>query len=209
MSRSLQRYKTGLSYAISGAALLVMLSATAQAQDATSADQKTDKPVEVVVKARRLDMAAESIQPDTGASTYVMPKALVEALPGGDNVGLNQVILQAPGVTQDSYGQLHIRGDHNNIQYRLNGIILPEGLSNFGQVLSPRYAKSIRLITGALPAQYGLRTAGVINMTTESGIKTGGTVSVYGGSHGMYQPSVTYGGSNGDDTFFGSASYQQ
>ena len=41
-------------------------------------------------------------------------------MPGGENTPLNQVVLQAPGVAQDSFGQLHVRGDHGNVQYRLN-----------------------------------------------------------------------------------------
>ena len=184
----------------------------AHAQDAQKTQNDNDVPStseDVIVRAKRLDAARQSIQPDIGASSFTLPKDLVASLPGGDNVGLNQVILQAPGVTQDSYGQLHVRGDHNNVQYRLNGIILPEGLSNFGQVLSPRFARSIQMITGALPAEYGLRTAAVINMSTESGIKPGGTMSIYGGSHGEYEPSITYGGANKGDTYFGSLSYEQ
>ncbi len=180
---------------------------TLETQDTSG--QPASKPVEVTIRARRLDAARQTIQAEVGASSYSLPQAVVKALPGGDNVALNQVILQAPGVTQDSYGQLHIRGDHNNVQYRLNGIILPEGLSNFGQVLSPKYAGGIQMVTGALPAQYGLRTAGVINITTQSGVKTGGTVSVYGGSHGDIEPSITYGGTHGDNSFFGSLSYKQ
>ena len=176
---------------------------------AVASDTDTTPPTEVVIRTQKLDAAQQIIQPDTGVSKYVMPDGLIQALPGGDNVGLNQVILQAPGVAQDSYGQLHVRGDHNNIQFRLDGVILPEGLSNFGQVLSPRYAQSIQLNTGALPAEYGLRTAAVINITTKSGLDNGGTVSLYGGSHGDYEPSITYGGHSGNDTYFGSLSYQQ
>jgi hypothetical protein len=52
-----------------------------------------------------------------------------------------------------SFGQIHVRGDHANLQYRLNGIILPEGLNVFGQVFQTRLAHSVSLITGALPAQ--------------------------------------------------------
>ncbi len=52
---------------------------------------------------------------------------LFQNQPGGDNAQLNSVVLQMPGVAQDSFGQLHIRGEHNGLQYRLNGIILPEG----------------------------------------------------------------------------------
>ena len=163
---------------------------------------------DIVVTAKRLDDARQSIQPDTGASTYTITKEAIEAIPGGDNAPLNQVILQAPGVSQDSFGQLHIRDDHNNIQYRLNGVILPEGISVFGQSLSPRIIGSVELLTGALPAEYGLLTAGIINITTKSGLfDNGGTVSVYGGSHGEYEPSFTYGGSSGNTNFFVSGSF--
>jgi outer membrane receptor for ferrienterochelin and colicins len=162
---------------------------------------------EVVVTARRLDAARATLEPALGATSYAMPKAFIQNLPGGVNTQLNQVVLQAPGVAQDSFGQLHVRGDHGNIQYRLNNVILPEGLQVFGQTLSPRLASSVQLITGALPAQYGLRTAGIINITTESGLKTGGEVSLYGGSHGVITPSVEYGGSWGQTSAFVSGSY--
>jgi outer membrane receptor protein involved in Fe transport len=162
---------------------------------------------EVVVTAQRLDAARRTVEPSLGASAYSIPRKLVENLPGGVNATLNQVILQAPGVTQDSFGQLHIRGDHNGIQYRLNNVILPEGLSVFGQSLSPRLAANIQLVTGALPAQYGLRTAGVINISTKSGFQDGGQVSLYGGAHEVIEPSAEYGGSWGSDSLFVSGSF--
>jgi hypothetical protein len=86
-------------------------------------------------------------------------------------------------------------------------VILPEGLAVFGQTLSPRLASNIELITGALPAQYGLRTAGIINITTKSGFKTGGEASIYGGSHNVITPSLEGGGSFGRSSAFGSLSY--
>ncbi|MFV4657346.1 hypothetical protein ACNJU0_21100, partial [Mycobacterium tuberculosis] len=65
--------------------------------------------------------------------------------------------------------------------------------------LSPRLVGKLSLITGAMPAQYGLRTAGVIDITTKSGLfQNGGQVSVYGGAHGTYEPSFEYGLSDGD-----------
>src|SRR5207237_8104372 len=113
----------------------------------------------------------------------------------GDKAPLNQVLLQAPGVTQDSFGQLHVRGDHANLQFRLNGVQLPEGINVFGQALETRLANSIALITGALPAQYGFRTAGIIDIQTKTGpIDPGGSATLYGGQHGWMQPSFEYGG---------------
>jgi outer membrane receptor for ferrienterochelin and colicins len=191
------------------AASLIILGAAAAspalAADAAAADQT--EVSEVLITAHRLDVALQSIEPALGATSFSMGQQFITNLPGGANTQLNQVILQAPGVTQDGFGQLHVRGDHANIQFRLNNVILPEGLSVFGQTLSPRLASNIELITGALPAQYGLRTAGIINITTKSGLKSGGEVGIYGGSHGVVTPSLEYGGSWGASSGFVSASF--
>ncbi|WP_217433755.1 TonB-dependent receptor [Caulobacter sp. S45] len=164
---------------------------------------------EVVVTAQRLNAARQSIEPSLGASTYTINSAAIAAQPGGENQQLNQVILQLPGVVQDSFGQFHVRDDHNGIQYRLNGIILPEGISVFGQTLSPRLIDSLSLITGAMPAQYGLQTAGIIDISTKSGLENGGSVSIYGGSHGTYEPSFEYGGHDGETNFFVSGEFRR
>ncbi|HEX4507830.1 MAG TPA: TonB-dependent receptor [Alphaproteobacteria bacterium] len=163
---------------------------------------------EVVVTAKRLDAARDAISPSLGASDYVIDSKAIQNTPQGVNASFNQVLLQAPGVSQDSYGQLHIRNEHANLQYRINGIILPEGISGFGQALDPRFAESIDLMTGTLPAQYGYRTAGIVDIQTKSGaFDQGGEVSLYGGSHGEFQPSFTASGSSGAFNYYVSGSY--
>jgi hypothetical protein len=163
---------------------------------------------EIVVIAQHLNEARNGIQTQTGASTYVINEAAINAAPGGDNSLLNQVVMQAPDVAQDSFGQFHVRGEHNGLQYRLNGIILPEGIAVFGQSLDPRLISSLTLVTGALPAEYGLRTAGIIDLKTKSGvIDPGGSVAIYGGSHGTFQPSFNYGGSEGNLNYFVSGDF--
>ncbi len=82
-------------------------------------------------------------------------------------------------------------------------MILPDGISFFGQTLPPRLISSLQLITGSLPAEYGLRSAGIIDLTTKSGaLEPGGSLSLYGGSHGSVEPAFNYGGSSGSNTFF-------
>jgi outer membrane receptor protein involved in Fe transport len=163
---------------------------------------------DVQVTARRLNDARSSIQTQTGASAYTIDAAAIAAVPGGDNTLLNQVILQAPEVAQDSFGQFHIRGEHNGLQYRLNGVILPEGISAFGQTLDPRLISSMNIVTGALPAEYGLRTAGIIDLSTKSGsLEPGGSLSLYGGSHGTVEPSFNYGATTGRLTYFVSGGF--
>ncbi|MEO8811477.1 MAG: hypothetical protein ABI376_01010, partial [Caulobacteraceae bacterium] len=157
--------KTLVAAALVASAPLAVSAQTAPAPPLAAATP-TPEVGELVVTARRLDAARNTIQTQLGASVYAIDQTAIRAMPGGDNVQLNKVILQAPGVAQDSFGQLHVRGEHNGLQYRLNGVILPEGLSVFGQTLSPRLADKVQLITGALPAEYGLRTAGIVDITT-------------------------------------------
>lgn len=200
-----------LSASVSLVSLLVAAPASAQAAAggaaAAPATPDAGQVSEIVVTAGRLDAARSAIEPALGATSYSMPEAFINDMPAGANSELNQVVLQAPGAAQDSFGQLHIRGDHGNLQYRLNNVILPEGLSVFGQALSPRLAANIDLVTGALPAQYGLRTAGIVNITTKTGFQDGGEVGIYGGSHGVIEPSIEYGGSSGETSGFFSGSY--
>lgn len=195
---------------VSSTLLLAVTDLPAFATD-PAGDAAGNAPIEdIVISAQHLANTRNDIQPKTGASTYVIGSEAIDALPGGENTPLNQVLLQAPGVVQDSFGQIHLRDEHNNLQYRLNGIILPEGISVFGQSLSPRLADQVTLITGALPAEYGLRTAGVIDMTTKSGVfNQGGEVGVYGGSHSTVEPSLEYGGSAGHIDYFVSGAYLQ
>ncbi len=183
--------------------LAVALSGGMPAALAQVADSSSNPMQTVVITAQHLNEERSHIQTQVGASTYTIDSAAIDAAPGGDNVLMNQVMLQVPDAAQDSFGQLHIRGDHNGLQFRLNGIILPDGISVFGQTLPPRLIESMQMIMGSLPAQYGLRSAGIIDLTTKSGsLDAGGSVTLYGGSHGELEPSVDYGGSSGPYTYF-------
>ncbi len=141
--------------------------------------------LDVDVIAKELDIARQQIEPSLGASVYNFGRQAIATQPQGDNQPLNRLLLQAPGVAQDSFGQIHVRGDHANLQYRLNGIILPEGINVFGQVLQTRLAQSVSLITGALPAEYGLRTAGIIDIQTKTG-----TLDPGGDVHPLRRPAI-------------------
>ncbi|HTZ20871.1 MAG TPA: hypothetical protein VMC06_08310, partial [Opitutaceae bacterium] len=147
-----------------------------------------------------LDTARESIVPSLGATTFSISSAQIEFQPLGANAPFNQIVLQAPGVAQDSAanGDLHVRGEHANLQYRINGVLLPEGITGFGLELDPRFVGSMQLITGSLPAQYGFRTAGIIDIHTKSGaFANGGETDVFGGSFDTVRVSVESSGTAG------------
>jgi outer membrane receptor protein involved in Fe transport len=162
----------------------------------------------ITVMSTKMDEERSSILPSLGATKYDFSRTAIQNTPQGQNAPLNQVLLRAPGVVQDGFGQIHVRGDHGSLQYRLDGVQLPEGLALFSQVLSPRFANSLSLLTGALPAQYGLRTAGVVDIGVKSGTANpGAELSFMGGSYNWVQPSAEYGGRSGNIDYFATGQY--
>lgn len=182
----------------------------ATAGESGSSTNVTELPP-TVVTAKKLNEARDQIIPNLGATAHSFDEADIQAIPRGDNATMNALILRAPGVAQDSAvnGDLHVRGEHANLQYRINDVLLPEGIVGFGLELSPRFVESMQLITGALPASYGFRTAGVVDIKTKSGMENGGDVTMYGGSFNTISPSFELGGTQGKWNFYTTGSYNQ
>jgi outer membrane receptor protein involved in Fe transport len=155
----------------------------------------------VAAKNAVFDQARSNIYTSVGTASDTVSHQTVEDLPQGTNVSLEKVLVETlPGVSQDSAasGQLHVRNEHGNLQYRINGVMLPDGVTGFGSVLDTSLFGNLSLIVGALPAEYGLRSSGVIDLTTRTdAFNNSGSVGVYGGSHGTVTPSVEYGGTFG------------
>ena len=152
------------------------LSATNSVSPATNSVASSENSTNVanlgnVTVVGQLDQARSQILPNLGATAYTHTAEQIQSQSQGDNAPFNQVILRSPGVAQDSAanGDLHVRGEHANLQYRIDDVLLPEGITGFGLELDPRFVDSMQLITGSLPAQYGFRTAGVVDIQTKSG----------------------------------------
>jgi len=182
---------------------------TGQRREAPAAPPQTETQI-VAGKNDKLDEARQNIVAPIGANSYQINHQAIEAMPQGNNAQLDKVLLQMPGVTQDSAasGELHVRNEHANLAYRINGIMLPDGVGAFGQILDTGIVGSLALLTGALPAQYGLRTSGVLDIQTKTdAFNNSGSVSVYGGSHGTITTSLEYGGTIGQTQYFVSGRY--
>jgi outer membrane receptor protein involved in Fe transport len=155
---------------------------------------------QLTAKGRVFDQARSNLYTTIGTTSDTISHQTIQDLPQGDNQSVEKVLLQAPGVSQDSAasGSLHVRNDHANVQFRINGVLLPDGLSGFGSIFDTSFIGSIALVVGALPAEYGLRTSGLVDITTRTDLfNNSGTVSMYGGSHGTITPSIEYGGTFG------------
>ena len=148
-------------------------------------------------KQNGFDAARSSLYTTIGTTSDTISHDSIEALPQGGNAPVERVILQAPGVSQDSAasGLFHVRNDHANVQFRIDGVMLPDGVTGFGSFLDTDLIGSISLVTGALPAEYGLRSTGLLDITTRNDIfNNSGSISYYGGSRGTIEPSFEYGG---------------
>src|ERR1700675_2511402 len=155
---------------------------------------------QLAAKSSVFDQARGNLYTTVGTTSDTISHQTIQDLPQGDNQSVERVLLQAPGVSQDSAasGLLHVRNDHANVQFRINGVMLPDGLTGFGSIFDTSFTGSIALVVGALPAEYGLRTVGLVDITTRADIfNNSGQVSIYGGSQGTVTPTVQYGGTFG------------
>src|SRR6202163_4397789 len=155
---------------------------TAESQPAASPAQSGQNPssteLNPVVVIGQLDQARDQIVPYLGATKYSIGQQQIQTQSQGANTPFNPVILRAPGVAQDSYGQLHVRDEHANLQFRIDDVLIPEGITGFGQEIDTHLVKSVDLITGSLPAKFGFRTSGIIDINLQDGVAlNGGDVS--------------------------------
>ena len=92
-------------------------------------------------KAKTFDAARSSIFTTIGTTSYEISHDDIQSLPQGVNQPVEKVLLEAPGVSQDSAasGLLHVRNDHANVQFRINGVMLPDGVTGFGSILETNF----------------------------------------------------------------------
>jgi hypothetical protein len=175
---------------------------------ATPSTPATATAQSVEVTSQELDISREAIVPSLGATRYTIGPDRIDSQAQGENAPFNETVLRFPGVARDSFGQLHVRGEHANLQYRIDDVLLPESIPGFGPELATRFADNISLMTGALPAQFGFRETGVIDIHTKSGtLFTGNEASIYVGSFDTFMESLERGGVTGKLSYYVTQSY--
>lgn len=167
----------------------------------------TEKPSPIILtlsKTREIALEVLSplapIQYKASSETYSISRKDIEELPRGNNVELQDVLLTIPSAAYGSLKQVHIRQEHANLQLRIDGVPIPDTVSStFSDVISPRAWERADIILGGMEAQYGNRTAAVLDITTKSGTKPGfGSAQMFGGSNQTVTPSLEYGGTIGE-----------
>src|SRR3954468_4686541 len=192
---------------------LIQLSNSQEPVNPPSSSASSSPPAEaeaqrVVVQSQELDVSREQIVPSLGATRYTLGPDRIDSQAQGEDAPFNQTILRFPAVAQDSFGQLHVRGEHANLQYRIDDVLLPESIPGFSQELQARFADNISLITGALPAQFGFRTTGVLDIHTKNGaVFSGNETSVVVGSFDTVMESLERGGLIGQLPYYVTESF--
>jgi hypothetical protein len=121
------------------------------------------------------------------------------------------VLLQAPGVSYDSAisnPDFHVRNEYANVQYRINGIQLPDGVSALGPVLETGFIGNLNLLDGAAGA---IRAAnrGRRRHHHQNRIRSGREPGPLRRQLGNGEPSIEYGGGAGQTQYFLTGRYLQ
>jgi hypothetical protein len=132
------------------------------------------------------------------ASDVTLNAQQLQSLPGGRV--LPDILTQLPSAARGSNGQIHINGDHNGINYYLNGVQIPASLNRvLGGEFDPTNIGFLEAIEGAYPAQYGDRFATIllIGSRTFTG-PPGAGILVQGGSYGSFDSTLDFHAPIGD-----------
>jgi outer membrane receptor protein involved in Fe transport len=103
----------------------------------------------------------------TTAPAATIDRSHLQTFSAPVNNNLGNAIKGQPSVATDSAGQQHVRGEHAEISYVVDGVPLPDTLSGRqSSVVVPSEVDSLDLLTGGYAPEFGGQTAAVLNITT-------------------------------------------
>lgn len=145
--------------------VVVPLGQSVTLQTAPAQGQVPTKEILIKVTATRLRVQPSNTAPATSRSKGEINKFVNTA--GGNAQKLTQ---GQAGVTSDANGQQHVRGEHTDITYVVDGVPLPDTLSGrSGTILIPSTIENLDIITGGFAPEFGGQTAAVLNVATTPG----------------------------------------
>jgi hypothetical protein len=139
--------------------------------------------------------AAVAVDTRSGDQTYTQNES--HSAPTTTTSGILQQAIA--GAARAPTGEVHIRGQHAEYQYYVDGVPVPSGVSgSLNELFDPSVVQSIDFQTGAWDAEYGGKNVAVINIQTR--VPSGGfhgEEATYGGSYGSLGQSLAMSGNNG------------
>jgi outer membrane receptor protein involved in Fe transport len=130
--------------------------------------------------------SSAEIEPDrTSSDTDINQTVLERPVGAAPSRAIESIVASTPGFVTDDNGRMHPRGSESQVQYVVDGVPVTDNLSAiFSTSLDARTLRTVEVLTGGIPAEFGDRLAGVINVNTRSGLETPtqGSLSFSGGS---------------------------
>lgn len=130
---------------------------------------------------------------------------------GSPTLTTSQIVQQAiAGAARAPTGEVHVRGQHAEYTYYVDGVPVPPGISgSLNELFDASIADQIEFQTGGWDAEYGGRNAAVINVTTR--VPAGpfhASASSYAGSFSSNGQNITASGNRGKLGLFFSGTRQ-
>ena len=121
----------------------------------------------------------------TSSDTDINQTILERPLGATPSRAIESIVSSTPGFVTDDNGRMHPRGSESQVQYVIDGVPVTDNMSAiFSTSLDARTLRTVEVLTGGIPAEFGDKLGGVINVNTRSGLEgpTQGGVSFSGGS---------------------------
>ncbi len=152
---------------------------------------------------------SELIEPEKTAPTTVIDQTRILRFPTSQpSRSAEGIIATVPGWTEDANGRLHARGIEYQVQYSIDGIPVTDTIADtFAAAPDPRNFRSVEVTTANIPAEYGNKLAGIIAVTSRSGLEIpkAGSITLSGGSFNTFETSFDVGGHTRQFGYFISA----
>jgi outer membrane receptor protein involved in Fe transport len=160
-----------------------------------SVDLETTVPLNLILTLTlEQATAAVTVSTDTGAmletdrtssDTDINQTILERPLGAAPSRAIESMVASTPGFVTDDNGRMHPRGSESQVQYVIDGVPVTDNMSAiFSTSLDARTLRTVEVLTGGIPAEFGDKLAGIINVNTRSGLEgpTQGGISFSGGS---------------------------
>ena len=131
----------------------------------------------------------------TSSDTDLNQTILERPLGAAPSRAIENMVASTPGFVTDDNGRMHPRGSESQVQYVIDGVPVTDNMSAiFSTSLDARTLRTVEVLTGGIPAEFGDKLAGVINVNTRSGQEgpTQGGLSFSGGSFSTGEVSADF-----------------
>jgi hypothetical protein len=141
------------------------------------------------------------LRPDSSGTETTVDESFIRRLPSvTQSSNLQRVVATTPGWRTENDGLLHVRGVDDGTLYVIDGIPVTDRLDVLsGNSYDTEAIRSLNIMTGNIPAEFGGRSGAVVNIQSKSitGMPTTSSLSFGGGSFQSQAVNATFGRSFG------------